>query len=123
MKSMNYLLLHCLKIKIAMTAVMTPMSALQAAPVESELSFNESYITPIVKYTNETGYHANSQVKEAMNGKPTAIPKNWRLVNAVGKLNGGYVLFFQDKDASVHSIGIDAGGLVSGTDLIVIPSH
>lgn len=106
-----------------MTAVMTPMSALQAAPVESELSFNESYITPIVKYTNETGYHANSQVKEAMNGKPTAIPKNWRLVNAVGKLNGGYVLFFQDKDASVHSIGIDAGGLVSGTDLIVIPSH
>jgi hypothetical protein len=123
MKSMNCSLLPYFKIQIALTAMMIPMSALQAAPVESELKFNESYITPIVKSANNVGYNANSQVKEAMSGKPSAIPKSWRLVNAVGKLNGGYVLFFQDKDASVHSIGIDAGGLLSGTDLIVIPSH
>ena len=106
-----------------MIVVLIASSVLQAAPIESELKYNESYITPIVKTTNEVGYHANIQAKEAMSGKSSAIPKSWRLVNVIGKINGGYVLFFQDKDASVHSIGLDASGFVSGTDVIVIPSH
>ena len=94
-----------------------------ADSVDKGLKFNDAYITPITKKTNEVTYSANIQARDALQGQKASIPSSWRFVNAVASLSGGHVLFFQDKDGSVHSISISSGGNIDGADLITIPSH
>lgn len=94
-----------------------------ADSIEKSLKSNDAYISPISKKTNEVTYNANILARDAIQGKKTSIPSSWRFVNAVAKVTGDYILFFQDKDGSVHTINISSNGNIDGADLINIPSH
>jgi hypothetical protein len=96
--------------------------AVMAAPIDKELKFNEGYVSSVTKAANDAGANGAKLVRESLRGQPTAIPTSWRLVSVIPKA-GGYVMFFQDSDASVHSIGIDGGGAVTGSDVLLLRSY
>lgn len=97
-------------------------AAVVAAPIDKELQFNEGYISSVTKSANEAGTTGAKLVRESLRGQPAAVPASWRLVSVIPKA-GGYVMFFQDSDASVHSIGIDGGGAVTGNDVLLLRSY
>ena len=93
-----------------------------AGAIDKDLQFNEGYVSSVTKTANEAGAGGAKLARESLRGQPTAIPASWRLVSAIPKA-GGYVMFFQDSDASVHSIGIDGGGAVTGNDALLLRSY
>jgi hypothetical protein len=94
-----------------------------ATGVEQTLKFNESYVSPITKSSNDAMFAANEQLRKILGASKISIPSTWRLVSVVPK-GQGYVMFFQDKDATVYSVGIDASGALSGnSDYLVIPAR
>ena len=92
-----------------------------AGAIDKDLQFNEGYVSSIAKTTNDAGASVARLVRESLGGQRASIPVSWRLVSVIPKARG-YVMFFQDTDASVHSIGIDADGAVTGNDVLLLRS-
>jgi len=94
--------------------------------LHSALKSNEAYVTEQARIVNSTSIQSNQVIRKALKGNQFTIPKHWRLVSVLqenSKVNGGseYVLFFQETNGSVHSIGITNAGSVSGNNIISIP--
>jgi hypothetical protein len=97
-------------------------ASVMAAAIDKDLQFNEGYVSGVAKATNEAGATGAKLVRESLGGQRVVIPTSWRLVSVIPKARG-YVMFFQDSDASVHSIGIDADGAVTGNDVLLLRSY
>jgi hypothetical protein len=90
-----------------------------AAPVDRELRASEAFVTPISRTVNAASVAAAAAAREALQGQVTSIPSSWRLVSVLPK-GSGYVMFFQDTDGSVRSLGLDTNGAVSGADALLL---
>lgn len=97
-------------------------AAQPTAPADRELKFTEGYTSSVTRTVNETAFKANATVRDAMKGNVASIPATWRLVNVLPK-GSGYVMFFQDQDGSVRSLGMDGNGAVTGGDVLWVRSY
>jgi hypothetical protein len=98
-----------------------------AQSTKGQLKFNESYLTENARNINSATFQGNKIIKKNIKGESFSIPNDWRLVSVVNSsskntTSSEYVLFFQDSNAAVHSLGIQSDGLVSGNNLIYIPA-
>lgn len=89
---------------------------------DRELKFTESYTSGVTRAVNDAAFTGNVTVRDAMKGTVASIPATWRLVNVLPK-GSGYVMFFQDQDGSVRSLGLDGNGAVTGGDVLWLRSH
>lgn len=99
-----------------------------AQVTESDLKSPRSFVGEPARIANDLSLQSNQLVKKALNGKDFSIPKTWRLVSVVPGISRSsgsseYVLFFQDSGGSVHSLGINMDGSITGNNIIQIPSY
>ncbi len=92
------------------------------------LTAADSYIAEPAKLVNQADAQGNTLLKKSFKTDSFKVPKNWRLVSVVpeARSNSGgqdYILFFQDAQGAVHSIGIQMSGAVSGKNLLYIPAE
>jgi hypothetical protein len=107
---------------VAAALLVCETSATFAGPIDKDLHFNESYVTSIARTANNAAVSGAIQVRDALKGQVIGIPATWRLVSVIPKA-GGYVMFFQDSDATVRSLGIDSSGALTGDDTLVLRSY
>jgi hypothetical protein len=98
-----------------------------AQSTKGQLKSNEAYLTEITRNINSASFQGNQIIKKSLKSEPFSIPEDWRLVSVINlpsKNNSSpeYVLFFQDSNAAVHSLGVQSDGLLSGNNLIYIPA-
>lgn len=98
-----------------------------AQSTKGQLKSNEAYLTEITRSINSASFQGNQIIRKSLKNEPFSIPVDWRLVSVINSPSNNnsspeYVLFFQDSNAAVHSLGILSDGLLSGNNLIYIPS-
>lgn len=92
------------------------------------LTAADSYIPEPAKLVNKADAQGHALLKKAFKTDTFKVPKNWRLVSVVpeAKLSSGgqdYIMFFQDSQGAVHSLGVQMSGAVSGKNLLYIPAE
>jgi hypothetical protein len=98
-----------------------------AQPVAGPLKSNDAYVSEPTRTVNAAIFQSHQLIKKSLKGESFTIPKDWRLVsvvpdNAKSAAGTEFVLFFQDAQSAVHSVGIQANGALSGHNLITIPA-
>ena len=108
-------------------AILLSNTALAQSTVKG-LTAADSYIPEPAKLVNQADAQGNALLRKAFKTDTFKVPKNWRLVSVVpeAKLSSGgqdYILFFQDSQGAVHSVGVQMSGAVSGKNLLYIPAE
>lgn len=92
------------------------------------LTAADSYIPEPAKLVNQADAQGHALLKKAFKTETFKIPKNWRLVSVLPETKSNatgqdYILFFQDSQGAVHSVGVQMSGAVSGKNLLYIPAE
>lgn len=92
------------------------------------LTAADSYIAEPAKLVNQADAQGHALLKKAFKTETFKIPKNWRLVSVLPETKSNatgqdYILFFQDSQGAVHSVGVQMSGAVSGKNLLYIPAE
>lgn len=88
----------------------------------------DGYISEPAKLSNQADAQGHALMRKTFKAEPFKVPKNWRLVSVVAepKINTtsqDYVLFFQDAQGAVHSVGVQMSGALSGKNVLYIPAE
>ena len=108
--------------------VVMPATATDTQSVTKVITPIKSYITPPGKVINEVAYQGAQLTIKALDGTPMTIPRTWRLVTALpihqqlGK-DSKYILFFQDSNNNVFTLGLSSDGQISGEGAFVLPTQ
>lgn len=84
-----------------------------------------SYISETSRLINQSSIQATNTIRKVQKTDDLLLPKDWKLVSVVpvskvGSNEQEFMLFFQDSKSNVHSIGISAGGMVTGRNSLKI---
>ncbi len=84
-----------------------------------------SYVPETSRLINQSSIQATNTIRKVQKADDLIIPKDWKLVSVapVSKLGSNeqeFMLFFQDSKSNVHSIGVTAGGMVTGRNILKI---
>lgn len=93
--------------------------------VAQPLEQTSSYVPETSRLINQTSIQANNTIRKVQKTDDLHIPKDWRLVSVatVSKTSSNdqeFILFFQDSKSNVHTLGINASGMVTGRNIIKI---
>lgn len=114
-------------LKLFILIIFISSSLVHAQTVKGQLKSNEAYLTEISRTINDSSYQSSQIIRKSGKGEGFSIPHDWRLVSVVNLLpknntNIEFVLFFQDSNAAIHSLGVQSNGSLSGNNLIYIPA-
>ena len=109
----------------------TPLLTVSIAMGLADLSIAQpleqtpSYVPETSKLINQTSVQATNAIRKVQKTEDLLIPKDWKLVSVtpiskVGSNEQEFMLFFQDSKSNVHSIGVTAGGMVTGRNILKI---
>jgi hypothetical protein len=108
-------------------AILLSNTALAQSTVKG-LTAADSYIPETAKLVNQADAQGHALLKKAIKTEAFKIPKNWRLVSVLPETKSNaagqdYIMFFQDNQGAVHSVGVQMSGAVSGKNLLYIPAE
>lgn len=111
------------KFTLLLTALIVagPLDISIAQPLDQ----TPSYVTETSKLINQTSIQAANAIRKVQKTDDLLISKDWKLISVapISKLGSNeqeFMLFFQDSKSNVHSIGITAGGMVTGRNILKI---
>jgi hypothetical protein len=113
--------------KFSILIIFISSSLVYAQTVKGPLKSNEAYLTEISRSINDSSYQSSQIIRKNWKGEGFSIPHDWRLVSVVNlspknNTSNEFVLFFQDSNSAIHSLGVQSDGSLSGNNLIHIPA-